>query len=176
MLLHSTLMASCTILPFTIILFPLGNTPPSDPNPLGTNCNNRYNPSCDAVFRARATSYTTMTSVFLLFAWQLIHPRRSLFHMPPHPGGGLPAWALQFWSNKFLFFSVCLVFLALLPTLYIPVVNHVVFMHGGISWEWAVVSVAVAVYMLGSEAWKWAKRVYFRHTHPGPVSDGVFEV
>ncbi|KAG5979020.1 hypothetical protein E4U55_005658 [Claviceps digitariae] len=177
MLLYSTLMASCTITSFTVVLFRPTNSPPHPP--LGTNCNNEYNPSCHTVFRARATSYTTLTWIFLLFAWQLIHPRRSLFHIPEPaaPAGGararLAAWALQFWRNKFLFFSVCIPFVAVLPTLYIPVVNTVVFMHEGISWEWAVVLVAVGVYMLGTEAWKWSKRVYCRRTGPRTGFDGA---
>jgi len=163
MLIYGTLMASCTITSFTVVLFTSGHHSgaPGAPGPLGNNCNNEYNPSCETVFRARATSYTTMTWIFLLFAWQLIDVRRSLFEIPK-TGGGSAAWALQFWGNKFLFFSVSTVFVAVLPTLYVPVVNEVVFMHKGISWEWVVVLVAVGVYMLGSEAWKWAKRVYFR--------------
>ncbi|KAG8407406.1 hypothetical protein J3458_020884 [Metarhizium acridum] len=152
MVIYGALMACCTIGSFTVVVFGF------DSGNLGTDCNNKYSSSCEAVFRARATSYTTMTWIFLLFAWELIDFRRSLFDMPY----GLKAWLAHFWSNKFLFFSVTLVFVMVFPTLYIPVINDVVFMHKGISWEWAVVFIAVGVYMAGNEGWKWAKRVYYR--------------
>lgn len=103
-----------------------------------------------------------MTWIFLLFAWELIDARRSLFFMPH----GVRAWAAHFWGNRFLFFSVVAVFFVVFPTLYIPVIDHDVFMHTGISWEWAVVFVAVVVFMLGAESWKWTKRVYVRRHKP----------
>ncbi|KAK2594709.1 hypothetical protein QQS21_007559 [Conoideocrella luteorostrata] len=156
MIVYGAIMACCTIGSFAVVIFGFDN------GNLGTNCNNEYNSSCEAVFRARATCYTTMTWIFLLFAWELIDFRRSLFDMH----GGFTAWALRFWSNKFLFFSVTIVYFVVFPTLYIPVLNEVVFMHKGISWEWAVVFIAVGVYLLGNEAWKWAKRVYFRRQKP----------
>ena len=154
MVLYGLLMACCTIGSFVVVIYGF-----NDGN-LGMQCNNRYSESCEAVFRARATSYTTMTWIFLLFAWELIDFRRSLFDMPR----GVKAWAAHFWSNKFLFFAVTIVFAAVFPTLYIPVVNDVIFMHRPISWEWAVVFVAVGVYLAGNEGWKWAKRVYLRRT------------
>lgn len=152
MVVYGTIMAGCVLGSFTLVIFGFesGN--------LGFNCNIDYSPSCDAVFRARATCYTTMTWIFLLFAWELIDSRRSLFYMPK----GLKAWAMHFWGNQFLFFSVAGVFFVVFPTLYIPVLNHKVFLHSGITWEWAIVFIDVGIFMVLSEAWKWAKRVYFR--------------
>lgn len=80
---------------------------------------------------------------------------------------GPRAWAMHLWGNR-SFLAVTVVFFLVLPTLYIPVVNHVVFMHTGITWEWAVILAAVAVFMLGAEAWKWAKRVYVKRHAPPP--------
>merc|ERR1712098_716632 len=48
------------------------------------------------------------------------------------------------------------------PTLYIPVINHKAFKHTGISWEWGIVFIEAILFFAGVEAWKWAKRVYFR--------------
>lgn len=48
------------------------------------------------------------------------------------------------------------------PLLYIPVINRVVFKHEGISWEWGIVFVETVVFFVGCEAWKFAKRAYFR--------------
>jgi len=44
-----------------------------------------------------------------------------------------------------------------------------------ITWEWAVVVVATILFFSGIEAWKFAKRVYFRrqaakNTEPSPLS------
>jgi hypothetical protein len=53
-------------------------------------------------------------------------------------------------------------FITIFPTLYIPVINHDVFKHTGISWEWGIVFVEATLFFLGIEAWKWGKRVFFR--------------
>lgn len=152
MIVYGTIMAGCVLGSFTLVIFGFesGN--------LGANCNSSYSQSCDPVFRARATCYTTMTWIFLLFAWELIDFRRSLFDMPK----GVKAWAGHLWGNQFLFYSVTVVFFVVFPTLYIPRLNHIVFMHTGISWEWAIVFIDVFVFMVLAEAWKWAKRVHFR--------------
>ena len=147
-------MAGCGLGSFTIVIFGFNS------GNLGVNCNTAYSPSCEPVFRARSTCYSTITWIFLLLAWELIDFRRSFFAMPDGPR----AWALHLWGNKFLFFSVTLAFVVVFPTLYIPGLNRVVFLHEGISWEWAVVFIAVAAYLMLTEAWKWAKRVYFRRT------------
>lgn len=152
MVVYGTFMAGCVLGSFTLVIFGFND------GDLGTNCNLEYSPSCEPVFRARATCYSTMTWIFLLFAWGLIDFRRSFFDMP----NGFKAWAMHLWGNRFLFFAVTLVFFTVFATLYIPVLNHVVFMHTGISWEWAIVFIDVTVFMVLSEAWKWAKRTYFR--------------
>lgn len=152
MVVYGTIMAGCVLGSFTIVIFGF-----SDGN-LGENCNSDYSEACDAVYRARATCFTTMTWIFLLFAWGLIDFRRSLFYMPK----GFKAWLAHLWGNQFLFWAVFGVFFTVFPVLYIPKLNHAVFQHTGISWEWAVVFIDVIVFMVLSEAWKWAKRVYFR--------------
>ncbi|XPS73172.1 P-type Na(+) transporter [Ascochyta lentis] len=155
MLVYGFLEAACIMGTFTVVVYGFND------GDLGLGCNNDYSEACQPVFRARATSYTTTTWVFLLFAWQLIDTRRSFFDFEQ----GVKHWARHLWGNKFLFFSVTVVFVMVVPTLYIPKLNHIVFLHDGISWEWAVVFVAVIGYMVGAEAWKWAKRVYFRRKH-----------
>jgi Na+-exporting ATPase len=53
-------------------------------------------------------------------------------------------------------------FVLAFPILYIPVINHKVFKHSSISWEWGIVFVETVLFFLGIEFWKWCKRVYFR--------------
>jgi Na+-exporting ATPase len=152
MVVYGTFMAGCVLGSFTLVIFGFNN------GDLGIDCNLEYSPACEPVFRARATCYATMTWIFLLFAWGLIDLRRSLFYMP----NGFKAWAMHLWGNQFLFYAVTVVFFTVFATLYIPVLNHVVFKHAGISWEWAIVFIDVGVFMALSEAWKWTKRIYFR--------------
>jgi Na+-exporting ATPase len=64
--------------------------------------------------------------------------------------------------NKILFWAIIFGFVTIFPTLYIPVINHVVFKHAAITWEWAAVVVATLLFFLGVEAWKFGKRIYFR--------------
>jgi P-type Na+/K+ transporter len=44
------------------------------------------------------------------------------------------------------------------PAVYIPGLNHKVFKHTGISWEWGLAFGAVVLFVMGVEAWKGAKR------------------
>ncbi|EHK18952.1 cation transporting ATPase [Trichoderma virens Gv29-8] len=160
MVIYGILMAGCVLGSFTTVIFGFG-----DGN-LGVNCNNAYSSSCHDVFRARATAYTAMTWIFLLFSWELIDFRRSFFDM--HRGVG--AWGAHLWGNRFLFFAITVVFFIVFPTLYIPRLNTIVFMHTGIDWEWGVVFVSVIVFVVGAEAWKWMKRIYFRRRAQGSAS------
>lgn len=129
---------------------------------LGENCNDSYSAGCDTVFRARATTFACLTWFALFLAWELVDTRRSFFRMQPDSNKYFTQWMLDVWRNQFLFWAVLLGFVTLFPTLYIPVINHAVFKHTGISWEWGIVFVAAFLFFLGIEAWKWGKRVYFR--------------
>jgi hypothetical protein len=66
------------------------------------------------------------------------------------------------WRNQFLFWAIMLGFVTLFPIQYIPVISDTVFKHKGITWEWAIVFIAAGLFFGGIEAWKFAKRVYFR--------------
>lgn len=61
-----------------------------------------------------------------------------------------------------MFWAIIAGFILIFPVLYIPVINHDVFKHSGISWEWGIVGVETVLFFAGVEAWKWAKRVFFR--------------
>jgi hypothetical protein len=50
-------------------------------------------------------------------------------------------------------------FVTVFSTLYIPGLNHVVFKHVHITWEWGLVFVEAALVFAGVEYWKWVKRV-----------------
>ena len=54
--------------------------------------------------------------------------------------------------------------LVLLPLIYIPYVNTVLFKHAAISWEWGLVLAAGVLFILASELYKMLKRKKFNMT------------
>ncbi|KAK6519307.1 Na+ ATPase [Arthrobotrys megalospora] len=158
MLVYGLWVAALCLCSFILVLFGFGN------GDLGDNCNNEYSEKCDTVFRARATCFACLTWFALFLAWEMVDMRRSFFRMQPGSKRYFTQWAIDVWRNKFLFWAIIAGFVTIFPTLYIPVINHKVFKHEGITWEWGIVLVAGVLFFLGIEAWKWAKRVYFRRT------------
>ena len=152
-------MAVCILASFVVVLFGFNG------GDFGHDCNITYSGSCEGVFRARATAYTAMMWIFLIFAWELVDGRRSLFDGSVRDTRG---WASVFWRNQFLFWSVVVGFVLTVATLYIPVIDTVVFMHLGIEWEWVVVIIAVLVFLSAAESYKWAKRIYLRKIGQAP--------
>ncbi|KAF3050909.1 Na+ ATPase [Didymella keratinophila] len=160
MFVYGLWIAALCLASFSIVMFGFG-----DGN-LGTGCNEGFNDSCTTVFRARATTFACLTWFSLFLAWQMIDMRRSFFMMQPGSKKYFTQWFHDVWRNKFLFFSIMGGFITIFPVLYIPVINTVVFRHSGISWEWGVVFIATFLFFLGIEAWKFAKRVYFKKKDP----------
>ncbi|KAL4905270.1 hypothetical protein BDW74DRAFT_178273 [Aspergillus multicolor] len=156
MIVYGMWMAALCLSAFSLVLYVWG-----DGN-LARGCNASYSPECDTVFRARATTFVCMTWFALFLAWEMINMRRSFFRMQPGSKKYFTQWMHDVWRNKFLFCGVMLGFVTTFPALYIPVINDVVFMHTGISWEWGVVIVEAILFFAGVELWKWCKRIYFR--------------
>lgn len=129
---------------------------------LARGCNTSYSEECELIFRARATTFVCLTWFALFLAWEMVDMRRSFFRMQPESNRYLTQWIFDVWRNKFLFWSIIAGFITIFPLLYIPVINHDVFKHTPISWEWAIVFIEALLFFLGVEAWKWAKRVFFR--------------
>jgi magnesium-transporting ATPase (P-type) len=156
MLVYGLWMAALCLSAFSIVLFGFG-----DGN-LGSDCNGNYSTECDTVFRARATTFVCLTWFALFLAWEMVNIRRSFFRMQPKSTKYFTQWAIDVWRNRFLFWAIIAGFITVFPTLYIPTINHVVFKHEGISWEWGVVFVESILFFAGVEAWKFGKRVFFR--------------
>lgn len=159
MVVYGFWMASLCVASFLVVMYLFGN------GDLGIGCNGTYNETCDLVFRARATTFVCLTWFALFLAWEMVNFRRSFFWMNPQPGSKryLTQWYHDVRRNPFLFWSIIAGFTTTIPVLYIPVINHDVFKHQGITWEWGVVVVETILFFGGCEAWKWAKRIYFRH-------------
>lgn len=149
-------MAALCLSSFSLVAYRWG------PGIIGLNCNDAYSADCDAVFRARATTFVSMTWFSLFLAWELINFRRSFFRMQPKSKKYFTQWMIDVWRNKFLFWSVMFGYVSIFVILYTPVINHSVFKHTGITWEWGIVIVEAVLFFGGIETWKWAKRVFYR--------------
>lgn len=141
---------------FVLVLYGFGD------GQIGEFCNDSIGDGCETVFRARATCFACLTWFALFLAWEMTSFRRSFFRMQPKSKRYFSQWAIDVWQNKFLFWSILAGFVTIFPTLYIPVINHDVFKHAGISWEWGIVFIEAILFFAGIELWKYAKRVYFR--------------
>jgi len=152
LLFYGLLMSALCLATFSLVVFAWG---PAD---LGVNCNNDFNDSCDAVYRARGATFVVITWFSLFLAWEVTNIRRSFFAM----GKGAHwynQWLVDTWKNKFLFACVVLGFLSVFPLLYIPGLNHIVFLHKPpIGWEWGIIFVGTGLFFLGVELWKAGKR------------------
>ncbi|KFY31215.1 hypothetical protein V493_01295 [Pseudogymnoascus sp. VKM F-4281 (FW-2241)] len=156
MLVYGLWMAALCLTAFSVVLFGFG-----DGN-LGHGCNDSYSEVCDTVFRARATTFVCLTWFALFLAWEMVNMRRSFFRMQPKSTKYFTQWMHDVWRNQFLFWAIMAGFITVFPVLYIPVINHVVFKHTGISWEWGIVIIEAMLFFAGIELWKWGKRVFFR--------------
>jgi magnesium-transporting ATPase (P-type) len=159
MVVYGLWMSSLCLASFVLVLYGFGNGAAD----LGDNCNNEYSDQCEVVFRARATTFACLTWFALFLAWEMVSMRRSFFRMQPKSKRYFTQWILDVWRNQFLFWAIVAGFVTMFPIIYIPGLNTVVFKHAGISWEWGIVFVEAVLFFMGIEAWKWAKRVYFRH-------------
>jgi len=159
-LIYGFAMGSLCLFSFAIVAY-VG--PGSAGGDLGSGCNEAWNETCGVVFRARATTYATITLLLLVTAWEVKHFARSLFNMHPHTPLPAPRGLSVFptiWRNRFLFFAVVAGFLLMLPIVYIPLLNKRVFKHAAITWEWGVAFGAVVMYIAAIEGWKAVKRSF----------------
>jgi Na+-exporting ATPase len=150
---YGTAMGALCLAAFTSVAYGV-----SGPEGLGFDCNEEYNDSCSVVFRARATTFATLTFLLLVTAWEVKHFTRSLFAMQPEKHHGPFSVLKTIWQNKFLLGAVSAGFVIAFPVVYIPIVNRAVFKHSAITWEWGIVMAAVVVYLAIVETWKAAKR------------------
>jgi Na+-exporting ATPase len=153
-MIYGAAMGSLCLVAFVSVTYGYGN------GHLGVQCNQGWNSTCDIVFRARATTYATLTFLLLITAWEVKHFSRSLFHLDPIRYPGPFSIFPVLWRNRFLFWAVFAGFVLAFPVVYVPVVNRVVFKHHAITWEWGIVFGCVAVYLMLVESWKAVKRAF----------------
>lgn len=176
MLVYGTLMGALSLLSFVIVVYG-----PAGRGDLGVDCNRTYSARCSVVFRARACVFAELTWLILIAAWEFKSLRYSLWNLDPHrtsksesgsesgSGSGTGTGSDPrssssnvpvhlYASNRFLFWAVVAGAASVFPAVYTPGLNRAVFKHEGITWEWGLAAGAVAVFVLGVEAWKGLKR------------------
>ena len=115
MLVYGLWMSALCLSSFSLVMFGWGD------GDLGSNCNDSYSEQCDTVFRARATTFVSLTWFALFLAWEMVNMRRSFFRMQPDSKRYFTQWMYDVWGNQFLFWAVIAGFVTVFPTLYIPV-------------------------------------------------------
>ncbi|KND87175.1 Calcium-transporting ATPase 3 [Tolypocladium ophioglossoides CBS 100239] len=153
-LIYGTFMGSLCLGAFTLVAYAASGR---GYHALTHGCNDGTSNACQDVFRARATTFATLSFLLLVTAWEVKHFHRSLFAMDERWPGPLSVFRTVY-HNRFLFWAVVAGFLATFPIIYIPYLNNVVFKHQGLSWEWGVVFGCVVLYIALVEAWKAVKR------------------
>ncbi|KAK3833365.1 MAG: potassium/sodium efflux P-type ATPase [Linnemannia elongata] len=128
---------------FVIVVVAMNN------NNFGSECNAHYSPACEGVFKARATAYATLTFLILAHAVNC----RSLRER---------GWTYTNLStlkhNKMLWVSIIVGSILVFPVVYIPGVNHNVFKHSSLSYEWGLVACALVLFIAFAEIYKSIKR------------------
>lgn len=126
---------------------------------LPPGCNEGVGEGCELVFRARATTFATLTFPLLVTGWEVKHFHKSLFAMDDRWSGPFSVFRTIYY-NRFLFWSVIAGFVVTFPVIYIPYLNTEVFKHVGLTWEWGIIFGGLVVYVALVELWKAAKRRY----------------
>ncbi|OAA69777.1 potassium/sodium efflux P-type ATPase [Cordyceps fumosorosea ARSEF 2679] len=151
MVIYGIMMGACTMITFVIIIYGQYG------GDLGANCNTAFSDACRPVFRARAAVFAELTWLILISAWEFKSLRRSMFRLNPDDDSYFPFFK-DVYSNRFLFWSVIIGALSVIPVVYIPALNTKFFKHAPISWEWALSIGFTLVFVAGIEGWKFIKR------------------
>ncbi|KAG0309707.1 Na+ ATPase [Dissophora globulifera] len=157
---YGLFMGALSFVNYCIVVFALNN------GNLGSDCNGHYTESCDGVFRARATSYATLTLLILVHTINCRALRES---------GWTRKNLVTLKYNKMLWMSIVVGALSVIPIIYIPGLNHNVFKHSGLTYEWTFVFAAVIIFIGYAELYKFIKRHTMKPLWPQADAEGEME-
>lgn len=116
--------------------------------PEGEHCNEANGPGCRMVESARCTAFGILYFSLLIHTYTVRHPRLSIVFMH--------------WTDNMWILGSCVIGgLLFIPIVYINVIAHNIFVHNRITWEWGVLAVAVACFLLLCEMYKALKNLLF---------------
>jgi len=152
---YGIIVAILTFVAYVLVLFAFGD------GFLNTSHCNKPEGSltCQLPWRARTTAFATLYELLLLQAYLCRHPRKSIFSQ-------------SIVSNPVLVAAFVLGTLFIFPCIYIPWVAKNLFKHGAISWEWAIVAIAMGIHLVLGETFKYIKR-HFWGTKTNVWNEGV---
>ena len=159
---YGCLMGGFALSVWTIVLYESSNMIATRGNPLGEGCNGGHTAGgavpvgCEVVYRARTTSFVTLTNLLLIHAYNCRSLRQSIVL----PSSEFAGWK-KHTSNTFLFRSVIFGFVVTVITVYVPILNTDAFKQMPIDWEWYLIAGSMIVFLTLSELYKWMKRRYF---------------
>jgi Na+-exporting ATPase len=151
MLVYGLIMGATTLLTFVTIIYGAND------GDLGHDCNRAWSEQCRPVFRGRGAVFALLTWEILISSWEFKSIRRSIFSLDPATDSKFPFFA-DIWENQFLFWAVIIGALSVFPAIYIPGLNHSVFKHTTITWEWGLAFGCLILFVVCMEAWKFTKR------------------
>ncbi|KAJ3350449.1 hypothetical protein GGF32_004847 [Allomyces javanicus] len=152
---YGVVMGGLTLVQFTAVAY-LHAVNPLDTIVPTASCNKIFTPECEVVFRARAVAFVTLSLLLLVHGLNCRSPRTSIMH--------------TIWRDaKVLVIAMVVGLVVIVPLPYLPAVNTKVFQHAPFDYEWGYIAATLVVFMLVAEAYKAAKRAWWRVPAAVPV-------
>eukprot|EP01102_Stenamoeba_stenopodia_P010163 TRINITY_DN302_c0_g1_i1.p1 TRINITY_DN302_c0_g1~~TRINITY_DN302_c0_g1_i1.p1 ORF type:complete len:1156 (+),score=270.27 TRINITY_DN302_c0_g1_i1:211-3678(+) len=141
---YGIIMGSITLLSFVFSLFVFKG------GDIGVNCNTFGDESvgCSAVYESRSVPFILLSLMLLGHALNLKDKRK-------------PIWRINHLNNKALLAAVAIGTAVTVPVIYIPTINHHVFVSDPISREWGIVGVGLLAFVVLGECYKACKRAWW---------------
>ncbi|WBW71301.1 P-type ATPase, potassium exporting Cta3 [Schizosaccharomyces osmophilus] len=165
MIAYGLLIGVMSLMTWVVIIYAFGT------GNLGYDCNSYYHDGCREVFRARSAVFCVVTFCVLIMGFEVKNFDNSFFNLD---GISWREWTFGYFfrklvENRFLVWAIALAFASVFPTIYIPVINSDVFKHKSIGWEWGVVAVAVILFFIFAESWKFIRRTLSKPHRKGKL-------
>ncbi|KNE72470.1 potassium/sodium efflux P-type ATPase, fungal-type [Allomyces macrogynus ATCC 38327] len=146
-LVNGAVMGALTLVQFVAVAYlhavdPLHSVVPT------ASCNKVFTTECEAVFRARAVAFVTLSLLLLVHGLNCRSPRTSVLRT---------VWR----DAKVLVVAMMAGLVVIAPLPYLPVINTKVFQHAPFDYEWGYIAATLVVFMLVAEAYKAAKRAWW---------------
>lgn len=139
---YGVFLGGLTLGGFVVILYGFND------GPSGKKCNAANGEGCRMVESARCTAFGILYFGLLIHSYTVRHPRLSILFMH--------------WTDNWWILGSCIIGgLLFVPIVYIDVIAHNIFVHNRITWEWAVLGVAVVAFIILCELYKVLKNVFF---------------
>lgn len=139
---YGVFLGGLTLGGFVVVLYGFND------GPTGVGCNESNGEGCRMVESARCTAFGILYFGLLIHTYTVRHPRLSILFM-------------HWFDNIWILGSCVIGGLLFAPIVYIDVIAHNIFVHNRITWEWAVLGIAVCLFLILCELYKVIKNLLF---------------